>query len=300
MTSKEKAVAKLIGIAEAEVGYCEKATNSQLEDKTANAGNGNFTKYGAYFDTQRGEYEYYNGRKNGYDWCDQFVDWCFAQAFGLDIGRRMLHQPLQSLGAGCKYSAGYFRANGAWTNIAAKGCQIFFGPKYDESHTGIVVDVSADKVWTVEGNSSNRVMKRTYYLNDSNIAGYGIPDWSLCESQFEDLPPILDDPEPNYITWGESRNLIGVTLKAYCGDWIETIEDVPHKSVKSITRALLDLEAVDGGTPYAVNPDDIKMPYDILRSIIIGVRYTDKKIKLQEERIAKLEDRIAKLEARNG
>ena len=79
MTPIEKAIAHLIDIAEGEIGYVEKATNSQLDSKAANPGNGNYTKYGAYFDTQRGEYEYYNGRKNGYDWCDQFNDYCFAE-----------------------------------------------------------------------------------------------------------------------------------------------------------------------------------------------------------------------------
>ena len=205
MTPIEKAIAHLIEIAEAEVGYCEKATNSQLTDKTANAGNGNYTKYAAYFDNQRGVYEYYNGSKNGFDWCDLLVDWTFATAFGLDLGRRMEYQPLKSLGAGCKYSAGYYRANGAWTSVPEKGNQIFFGPKGDETHTGIVVDVSADKVWTVEGNASNRVMRRVYAKTEGNIAGYGVPNWSLVADRYSDpVPPIWADPEPEYITaeWG--------------------------------------------------------------------------------------------------
>ena len=36
---------KLIAIAEAEVGYLEKASNSDLDSKTANAGYNNWTKY---------------------------------------------------------------------------------------------------------------------------------------------------------------------------------------------------------------------------------------------------------------
>ena len=201
MTPIEKAINALVETAESEIGYVEKATNSQLNDKTANPGNGNYTKYGAYFDSQRGEYEYYNGRKNGFDWCDQFADWCFAVTFGIDNGRRMLYQPMQSCGAGCKWSASYFRENNAWTTTAGKGYQIFFGPRGDESHTGIVVDVSDDKVWTVEGNANNRVMRRVYYRNDSNISGYGKPNYALVADKFTDpLPPIADDPEPEYVT----------------------------------------------------------------------------------------------------
>ena len=37
---------KLIKIAEAELGYHEKASNSNLDSKTANSGNNNYQKYG--------------------------------------------------------------------------------------------------------------------------------------------------------------------------------------------------------------------------------------------------------------
>ena len=37
---------KLIEIATAEIGYHEKASNANLDSKTANSGNKNFTKYG--------------------------------------------------------------------------------------------------------------------------------------------------------------------------------------------------------------------------------------------------------------
>ena len=36
---------KVIDIALGEVGYLEKNSNAQLDDKTANAGNKNYTKY---------------------------------------------------------------------------------------------------------------------------------------------------------------------------------------------------------------------------------------------------------------
>ena len=280
MTPIEKAIARVVEIANGEIGYVEKATNSQLNDKTANPGSGNYTKYGAYFDSQRGEYEYYNGRKNGYDWCDQFVDWCFAQAFGIDAGRRALYQPMNSCGAGCKYSAGYFRANNAWSSVPRVGDQIFFGPKGDESHTGIVVALEPGKVHTVEGNAANRVMRRTYSTTDSHIAGYGEPNFELVAYQFVEPPtpdtPIMDDSEA--VTMPELEKI----LEARLGPQIDTIADVPHKSVAAITRTLLDLQAVDGGTPYSVNPDDIYLPYNVLRAIVICVRYVDKRLQEME------------------
>lgn len=38
------AIDKLIEIAKTEIGYLEKSSNSQLDDKTANAGTANYTK----------------------------------------------------------------------------------------------------------------------------------------------------------------------------------------------------------------------------------------------------------------
>ena len=38
-------IEKLINIANAEIGYLEKKSNKDLDNKTANAGSGNYTKY---------------------------------------------------------------------------------------------------------------------------------------------------------------------------------------------------------------------------------------------------------------
>ena len=89
------AVERLIKTAEAEIGYLEKASNAQLDDKTANAGKNNWTKYARDLD---GFGAVYNGKKNGFDWCDVFVDWCFITTFGLNEGMKMLNQMERGLG----------------------------------------------------------------------------------------------------------------------------------------------------------------------------------------------------------
>ena len=68
----------VVNIALAEVGYREKASNAYLDDKTANAGAANWTKYAR----DLAAADYYNGNKNGYAWCDVFVDWCFFKSYG--------------------------------------------------------------------------------------------------------------------------------------------------------------------------------------------------------------------------
>lgn len=288
MTPIEKAAAYVVGIAEAEIGYCEKASNANLNDKTANAGSNNWTKYAAYFDAQRGTYNFYNGKKNGPagEWCDMFFDWCQCQAWGIDTARKVLHQPMDSCGAGCVYSAGYYRANGAWYSAPKIGDQIFFGSKGNENHTGLVVDVSTDKVWTVEGNANNRVMRKSYDLNDGKIAGYGRPDYNLVAYKFAEPvtpdTPIKDDETT--LSESDVQRMIEDELTRRFGKPIKRISDIPHKSVQKVIRKLLDMEAVDGGTPFATDPDDINLgAYDFVRVLVMAARYADAKFSELEE-----------------
>ena len=73
--------AKIIEVALAEVGYLEKATNAQLDSKTANAGSNNYTKYGKWYGM------------NGQPWCDMFVSWCAAQAGEADAVGKYAYVP---------------------------------------------------------------------------------------------------------------------------------------------------------------------------------------------------------------
>lgn len=181
----------LLKIAAAEVGYLEKASNKQLDDKTANAGKANYTKYARDLDALG----FYNGRKQGFAWCDVFVDWCFNKAFGKKAALALTYQPTdasKNCGAGCKYSRRYFKNNGRLFDKPEPGDQIFFWPadRSDPeavSHTGIVYKVDSKKVYTIEGNTSGAsgviangggVCKKSYALNYTRIAGYGRPKYT--------------------------------------------------------------------------------------------------------------------------
>lgn len=184
---------KVIAVAEAEVGYLEKKSNSKLDDPTANAGYNNYTKYARDLD----KLGFYNGRKNGFAWCDVFVDWCFVQAYGLEAALKLTNQPLGegNCGAGCKYSRRYYKNKGRLFDKPEVGDQIFFWPK-DEiggpavAHTGLVYAVDNTYVYTIEGNTSSSsgvvanggaVRKKKYKLTYNRIAGYGRPDWGTVE-----------------------------------------------------------------------------------------------------------------------
>jgi len=176
-TTMSCTASKVLAVAAAEIGYKEKASNAQLDDKAANAGSANYTKYARDFDQKYPKW--YNGKKNGFAWCDMFVDWCFLTAFGYEKALALLCQPERSTGAGCTYSAGFYKAKGRfYTSNPKPGDQIFFGTSLSNcSHTGIVEKVDGSKVYTIEGNTSDQVARRSYSLKDGKIVGYGRPKY---------------------------------------------------------------------------------------------------------------------------
>jgi len=189
---------KIIDLALAEVGYLEKKSASQLDSKKANAGSGNFTKYARDLDAIP---NFYNGKKNGFAWCDVFVDWLFVKAFGVKTAKKLLCQPDKSLGAGCGYSANYYKAKGQFHKQSPKpGDQIFFwdSGKTKVAHTGLVYKVDSSKVYTIEGNTSGAsgviangggVCKKSYKLSYGRIYGYGRPKYD------EETIPIEEKEE---------------------------------------------------------------------------------------------------------
>ena len=178
---------KVITVALGEVGYLEKETNSQLNEKTSNAGDENFTKYARDLDAMN----FYNGKKNGFAWCDVFVDWCFVKAFGEAGALKVTFQPSFSLfnrGAGCRYSYGYYKDRRRIFDKPQVGDQIFFYASDGESicHTGLVYEVDDTYIHTVEGNTSvesgvvangGEVCKKKYLLTDRRLAGFGRPGY---------------------------------------------------------------------------------------------------------------------------
>ena len=186
---KNEAIAKLVACAKSQVGYLEKKSNAYLDDKTANAGSNNWNKYARDIDNKYPNF--YNGKKNGYSWCDIFVDWCFIECFGYEKALKMLYQPEKSVGAGCKYSANYYRAHNAFYRQPQVGDQVFFGDYGNEGHTGIVVNVNGNIITTVEGNTSggygvesngDGVYLKKYNISTQYIPGFGRPNWGVVSS----------------------------------------------------------------------------------------------------------------------
>lgn len=175
-------------IAANEVGYIEKASESQLDDPTANPGAGNWTKYAR--DLWAAAPHFYQGNKNGYDWCAVFVDWCLYKAAGNDAEAAQKALCYTGpYGAGCKSSVTYYKEAGRFHlrdgYTPKPGDQVFFGASASTvHHTGLVESVNGTTVTTIEGNSGNAVKRRIYAINSDQIYGYGKPRYD------GDKPPV--------------------------------------------------------------------------------------------------------------
>ena len=223
----------VLEIAKAEIGYLEKRSNSMLDSKNANAGRNNYTKYA------RDLYKLgvYNGNKQGHAWCDQWCDWCFIQAFGVEQAWKITGQTMGGCGAGCEFSAKAYKQMGCWHNIPERGDQIFFQRHGTICHTGLVERVENNMVYTIEGNTSSAhavvpngggVFRKCYPIEHPQIAGFGRPRYELVKEvkspvsyeQFKEylnkwlkeqkaLPP--SDWSEDDRVWAEGSGLI-------CGD----------------------------------------------------------------------------------
>ena len=240
----EQAKQAVLDLARSEVGYHEKASNYNLNDPTANSGGANWTKYAEYLDSFAG---FYNGPKNGWPWCDVFYDYLFVKTFGMDKGRQMLCQPLNSAGAGCLYSTQYYKQAGRWFVTPEPGDQIFFSYTSGEvSHTGIVEKVDGSTVTTIEGNSSDSVSRRTYRIGDSSIVGYGRPDWKLAE----DWVVVEHGQIVNSSAWAKEEEKPVVAQKKEIHEWspplLKYAPNDYYEAVK-LAQALLNVYGFDSG-----------------------------------------------------
>lgn len=157
-----------VAVALSQLDYREGNSQSAFGGKSA--GSGNFTEYNYAFGKIGGTY--------GYAWCAAFVSWCLEQADaansagGLFASCTLWVERLTELGQYSPRQGGY---------SPKSGDLIFFksaGVARASDHVGLVRYVKNGRVYTVEGNASNRVSLRDYKLTDAYIVGYGRPRYN--------------------------------------------------------------------------------------------------------------------------
>ncbi len=156
----------LLYLANKEVGYLEKASNSQLDSKTANAGTANYTKYGAWYGS------------NAVPWCAIFVSWCADQA-NIPTTKIPKASYVPTMAYFFQDQGLYYESASAGGNYTPKKGDLFFTTSYD--HIGIVYIVTSSYITVIDGNYGDQVSKRNISLTDSSLIGYASPDIAQTE-----------------------------------------------------------------------------------------------------------------------
>ena len=184
--STKALIDKLIRVAEAQIGYLEKRSNKDLDDKTKNAGDKNYTKY------NRDLLEWTGVGSINAQWCQAFVDWCFIEAFGKADAKKLIYVWTNYTPTG----SDAFKKRGRYikreNGTPKRGDVIYFysSAKGRIGHVGIVIKVEGKKVYTIEGNTSGAsslitngggVRKKSYSMSSSYIDGYGSVDYAAIE-----------------------------------------------------------------------------------------------------------------------
>lgn len=140
----------IVDVAIGEIGYREQGNNR--------------TKYGEYTGA------------NGAAWCHSFVSWCAHEA---GVSTSVVPKTASTTyGMQWFKKRGQFKYKGKYT---PKRCDIVYF-KTGRSHVGIVESVSGGQLHTIEGNTSDKVARRSYSLNNATITGYGTPKYTSTQN----------------------------------------------------------------------------------------------------------------------
>ena len=245
----------VIDIAIGEVGYLEKSRDAYMRNpaviwyKLDGAGYDNVTKYSYRVD----QLDWYSAYVQYQPWCATFVDYCFIEAYGEPAAAKMKNHGVYDSLVDCAIDQ--YKAIGQWFTEPKPGDQIFFSKSngVDPAHTGLVVAVDDDYVYTVEGNTSSEAgvvanggccAKKWYRRNYYRILGYGRPLYE--EDEDMDISKLID------IIKGasqEDRKALGKELdecvyeyrvKLPCPGWAEEeLQEAKDAGITDATRPMV-------------------------------------------------------------
>lgn len=257
---KTEIIEKVINIAVKELGYIEKRSNNQLDNKTANAGTANYTKY---WRDIKPSYQ-------GQPWCAVFVTWCFVKAFGQAASKKLLkHYPYVY----CPTMASLFTLNAN----PKKGDIVIFKRNGEFVHTGIVTKVNGDYFETIEGNTSGGsaiisngggVCKKGYYNSNLPWTKFCTPDYEIIEesedltmTQYEELKEIINKQSDRIKEVEEiNKKLMNVVESTYIYNYND--ENIPEWAREALSAAM-SCGAVQGN-----EKGELHLNYKDLRAIV--------------------------------
>lgn len=170
ITTTKTLLEKCAELMAAQTGYMEKATEAMLDDKTANAGSANYTKYA------RDVNSWGQPGCQGQAWCAVYQFWIDVKIFGLK-------KALAHMGGGfynCQSITKHAKSNGTWHSTPKLGALVIFR---NGSHVGRITKVTDTLIYTNEGNTSRTdqdivianggmVCDKVYSRNCKDIDGY--------------------------------------------------------------------------------------------------------------------------------
>ena len=195
-------------------------------------------------------------------WCAAFVSAAAAKAKLLDI------IPPE---CSCPRQIAAWQKMGRWMEdddyVPAVGDYIYYDWQDDgrgdnrgnPDHVGIITNVSGNSMSVIEGNVGNSVKYRYIAVNAKNIRGYGLPDYASKAEEEESVR-------------------------------YNKIEDVPQGTYRDAVKEFIKLGIIKGR-----DDGSLDLSEDLIRGLIFGKRYADKKIsELSELAAGKLMEKLAK------
>lgn len=139
------------------------------------------------------------GKKQNLPWCCVFANWCVFKASDSDSasGKKWDAINFQYQSSSCNTSAvvsyykGFFKKKGKLYGSNPQPGDIVF---YGDSHCGVVISSSGSNMTVVEGNASNKVMKKVRPISDGV---FGRPSYDKKPSP----TPPTPDPKPYPGEW---------------------------------------------------------------------------------------------------
>ena len=173
-------IKKLIDVANKEIGYKVEEENKYVLEL------GKIKKF-------------YNKDINECDSSLVFVDWCLANACGIDKVKDLVCQSNKELSSNCLFSEKHYKNNAEFYSIPITGDQVFFKNETKEiCGTGIVTKVDEKNIYTVEL-KDNVVVAAMYEKNYGGISGYGRPRYETLSEKIveETIEDNKNDNEEN-------------------------------------------------------------------------------------------------------
>ena len=173
-----------------------------------------------------------------------FVDWCFYQLAGKNAAKaQQIECQSGDLGAGCTYSAGYYKSAGRfYTTNPQPGDQIFFAENGSISHTGIVESVSGTTIVTIEGNASDKVMRVNRKMNDGYTYGFGRPRYDADDSTAAQTGGYTVGADNEHTVFNFLKQVMGLSTAGAAG----ILANIANES------SFRPAATGDGGTSYPI------------------------------------------------